>query len=164
MRLLRTRKPSVRPLLGNVLPHTRPTFAAGSALGGLSRAALPGSHQLLTVESKGTPGLDSRPFMRAMSRLRCTVNYCKYGWNRWKSTSIWTNVRTWMPEPRCLSKPHSCCDHFRENGKHLDRVQTADSNSPSFAALPEMLVLSWTMAALTEIGLEVTTLFPAQEE
>ena len=117
-----------------------------------------------TVESKGPPGLDSRPLMRAMSPLRCTVNYCKYGWNRWKSTSIWTNVRTWMPEPRCLSKPHSCCDHFRENGKHLDRVQNADSNSPSFAALPELLVRAWTKAALMEIGLEVTAFFPAQED
>ena len=42
----RTHQPAVRRLLGNVLPHTRATFAAGSALGRLSRAALPGSHQL----------------------------------------------------------------------------------------------------------------------
>ena len=106
-----------------------------------------------TVESKGPPGLNTRPFMPAMNPLRCTVNYCRYGWHRWKRTSIWTNVRTWMPEPRCLCKPPSCCAHFLEYGKHLDRVQTAASSSPSFAALPEMLVRAWTHAALTEIGL-----------
>ena len=50
-------------------------------------------------------------------------------------------------------QPPSCCDHFLENGKRLDRVQKAHSNSPTFAALPEMLVLAWTKAALTEIGL-----------
>ena len=106
-----------------------------------------------TVESKGPPGLDTRPFMRAMNPLRCSVNSCRYGWNRGKSTSIWTNVRTWLPEPKCLCKPPSCCAHFLEHGKHLDRVQKAHSNSPTFAAVPEMLVRSWTHAALTEIGL-----------
>ena len=106
-----------------------------------------------TVESRGPPGLDTRPFMRAMEDLRSTVTYCRYGWNRWKRTSIWTNVGSWVPEPKCLCRPSKCCAHFLENGKHLDRVQRVPTNSPTFAALHEMLVRAWTRAALTEIGL-----------
>ena len=69
------------------------------------------------------------------------------------STSIWTNVGTWIPEPKCICKPSRCCAHFLENGRHLDRVQKAPSNGSTFAALPEMLVRAWTRAALKEIGL-----------
>jgi hypothetical protein len=50
-----------------------------------------------TLESRGPPGLDSRVFMRKLEPLRSTVTYCRYGTNRWKATSIWTNV-TWQPE------------------------------------------------------------------
>ncbi len=59
-----------------------------------------------TIESKGPPGLDSRRFMKALEPLRSTVNYCRYGWHRWKATSIWTNVASWTPEPRPLSLAH----------------------------------------------------------
>ena len=46
-----------------------------------------------TVESRAPPGLDSRVFMRKLEPLRSTVNYCRYGMNRWKATSIWTGCR-----------------------------------------------------------------------
>ena len=106
-----------------------------------------------TMESRGPPGLDTRPFMRAMERRRSTVNYCRYGMNRWKRTSIWTNVGSWVPEPKCLCRPPQCCEHFMEYGKHLEQVQRISTHSSTFAALPELLVRTWTRAALMEMGL-----------
>ena len=41
-----------------------------------------------TIESRGPPGLNSRVFVRAIEALRSTVNYCRYGTNRSKATSI----------------------------------------------------------------------------
>ncbi len=106
-----------------------------------------------TVESAGPPGLDTRPFMRAQEPQRSTVNYCRYGWNKWKATSIWTNVGSWTPEPRCLCRLAQCCDHFRQHGRHLDLVQIApDKHGLTYAALPELLVRTWTHAALTQLG------------
>ena len=109
-----------------------------------------------TVESKGPPGLDTRPFMRALEPLRSTANFCRYGWNRWKATSIWTNVQSWTPEPRCFCRLAQCCEHFRENGKHLDRVQKLKQASEEYAALPELLVRSWTHAALLSLSLPLS--------
>ncbi len=71
--------------------------------------------------------------------------------NRWKRTSIWTNIPTWNPEPKCICRASQCCAHFLENGKHLDRVQKLPTNSPTFAALPELLVRAWVHAALVDI-------------
>ena len=99
-----------------------------------------------TVESRGPPGLDSRVFMRKLEPIRSTVNYCRYGMNRWKATSIWTNV-TWQPEPRCSCRLSKCCEHFREHGTHLDKVQKATHRAADYAALPEALVRAWTRAA-----------------
>ena len=82
-------------------------------------------------------------FMRTLESLRSTVNFCRYGMNRWKAASIWTNI-TWQPEPRCSCRLSNCCDHFREHGKHLDRVQKARHSSADYAALPEALMRSWT--------------------
>jgi len=107
-----------------------------------------------TIESREPPGLDSRVFMRAIEPLRSTVNYCRYGTNRWKSTSVWTNF-TWKPEPRCSCRLSNCCEYFREHGKHLDRVQTARHSTADYAALPEQLVRAWTRAAFASS-------FPAQ--
>ena len=76
------------------------------------------------------------------------MNFCRYGWNRWKATSIWTNVQSWTPEPRCFCRLAQCCEHFREHGKHLDRVQKLKQASEEYAALPELLVRAWTHAAL----------------
>ena len=104
-----------------------------------------------TLESRGPPGLDSRLFMRSLEPLRRTINYCRYGWNRWKATSIWTNVQSWAPEPRCLSRLSQCCEHFRANGKHLDRVQKLKHGREDYAALPEQLVRAWTRAALQDL-------------
>lgn len=101
-----------------------------------------------TLESRGPPGLDTRCFMRALEPRRATVNYCRYGWQRWKTTSIWTNVQSWVPEPRCL--PNNRCAHYREHGLHLDKVRSARGGA-DFAALPEQLVRAWTRAALTEV-------------
>ena len=103
-----------------------------------------------TLESRGPPGLDSRPFMRSLEPQRSTVNYCRYGMQRWKATSIWTNVATWRPEPVCI--PSDRCAHFREHGAHLDRVQAAKPTDANYAALPEALVTAWTRAALAELG------------
>ena len=64
-----------------------------------------------TLESRGPPGLDSRVFMRSFAHLRSTVHYCRYGWQRWKPTSIWTNVESWVPEPDCA--PNNRCAHSR---------------------------------------------------
>ena len=105
-----------------------------------------------TIESRGPPGLDSRVFMRKLEPLRSTVNYCRYGMNRWKATSIWTNVATWRPEPRCSCRLSNCCEHFREHGKHLDRVQRARHSAADYAALPEALVRAWTKAAYAGEG------------
>ena len=99
-----------------------------------------------TIESRAPPGLDSRVFMKSLERKRATVNYCRYGTFRWKSISIWTNV-TWQPLPRCSCQLSNCCDHFREHGRHMDRVQQASRSAPDYAALPEALVRSWTKAA-----------------
>ncbi len=107
-----------------------------------------------TLESRGPPGLDSRSFMRSLEPQRTTVNYCRYGWNRWKATSIWTNVASWEPEPRCL--PSNRCAHSSENGKHLDRMQKQAWRSPEYAALPEQLVRAWTRAALADMLGSVT--------
>ena len=106
-----------------------------------------------TMESRGPPGLDTRLFMRDMERRRSTVNYCRYGMNRWKRTSIWTNVGSWVPEPKCLCRPPQCCAHFMEYGTHLEKVQRLSTLSSTFAALPEPLVRAWTRAALMEMGL-----------
>ncbi len=106
-----------------------------------------------TLESRGPPGLDTRSFMRDMESLRSTVNYCRYGTNRWKRTSIWTNIPSWNPEPKCICRASQCCAHFLENGKHLDRVQKLPTNSPTFAALPELLVRAWMHAAFVDMGL-----------
>ena len=105
-----------------------------------------------TLESRGPPGLDSRLFMRALEPRRSTVNFCRYGWNRWKATSIWTNVQGWTPEPRCLCRLAQCCEHFRAHGTHLDRVQKLKQGSDEYAALPELLVRSWTHAALPDLS------------
>ena len=105
-----------------------------------------------TLESRGPPGLDYRPFMRALEPLRSTVNFCRYGLNRWKATSIWTNVQGWTPEPRCLCRLSQCCEHFRAHGKHLDRVQKMKHGSKDYAALPDLLVRSWTHAALMSLS------------
>ena len=104
-----------------------------------------------TLESRGPPGLDTRLFMRSLEPLRRTVNYCRYGWNRWKATSIWTNVQGWAPEPRCLCRLSQCCEHFRAHGKHLDRVQKLKHGREDYAALPEQLVRAWTRAALQDL-------------
>ncbi len=106
-----------------------------------------------TMESRGPPGLDTRIFMRDMERLRSTVNYCRYGMQRWKRTSIWTNISSWVPEPKCICRPPQCCAHFMEYGTHLEKVQRLSTLSPTFAALPEQLVRAWTRAALADIGL-----------
>ena len=98
-----------------------------------------------TLESKGPPGLDSRHFMRSLEPLRATVTYCRYGWQKHKPTSIWTNV-SWSAEPKCT--PSNCCAHFAEHGRHLDHVQKGRHSSADFAALPEQLVRTWTRAAL----------------
>lgn len=99
-----------------------------------------------TLESRGPPGLDTRPFMRGLEAQRSTVNYCRYGKHRWKATSIWTNVASWRPEPQCV--PSNRCAHFQEHGAHLDRVQAAKHTDADYAALPEALVCAWTRAAL----------------
>ena len=104
-----------------------------------------------TIESRGPPGLDSRVFMRTLEPLRSTVNYCRYGWNRWKATSIWTCVEAWKPEPRCSCRLSKCCEHFREHGRHLDLVQRASRSRADYAALPENLVRAWTKAAFASI-------------
>ena len=52
------------------------------------------------------------------------------------------------PEPKCLCRLAQCCENFREHGKHLDRVQKLKQASEEYAALPELLVRSWTHAAL----------------
>ena len=106
-----------------------------------------------TLESRGPPGLDSRPFMRSLEPQRSTVNYCRYGMQRWKATSIWTNLATWRPEPLCI--PSDRCAHFREHGAHLDTVQTGRYTEATFAALPGALVKAWTRAALAELGVGV---------
>ena len=98
------------------------------------------------LESRGPPSLDSRLVMRALEPRRSTVNFCRYGWNTWKATSIWTNVQGWAPEPTCLCRLAQCCEHFRAHGKHLDRVQKLKQASDEYAALPELLVRSWTEA------------------
>ena len=85
--------------------------------------------------------------MRTLEPQRSTVNYCRYGMNRWKATSIWTSVATWQPEPRCSCRLSNCCEHFREHGTHLDRVQKATHRAADYAALPEALVRAWTQAA-----------------
>ena len=102
-----------------------------------------------TLESRGPPGLDSRCFMRTLEPMRATVNYCRYGWHRHKSTSIWTNIQSWLPEPRCT--PNNRCAHSAEHGRHLDLVVNAKHCNGAFAALPEQLVRAWTRAALTEV-------------
>jgi hypothetical protein len=103
-----------------------------------------------TLESKGPPGLDSRCFMRSLEPMRATVTYCRYGWRKYKPTSIWTNV-SWSAEPKC--KPSNCCAHFAEHGRHLDLVHKGKHSSADFAALPEQLVRAWTRAALCAQGL-----------
>jgi hypothetical protein len=95
-----------------------------------------------TLESRGPPGLDTRSFMKCLEPLRSTVNYCRYGKQRWKATSIWTNVVSWRPEPVCV--PSDRCEHFREHGAHLDKVQAARHTDADYAALPEALVGTWT--------------------
>jgi hypothetical protein len=102
-----------------------------------------------TLESRGPPGLDSRSFMRTLEPMRATVNYCRYGWHRHKSTSIWTNIQSWLPEPRCT--PSNRCAHSAEHGRHLDLVVNAKHGSGDFAALPEQLVRAWTRAALNAV-------------
>jgi len=104
-----------------------------------------------TIESRGPPGLDSRMFMRTLEPLRSTVNYCRYGWNRWKATSLWTCVGAWKPEPRCSCRLSKCCEHFREHGRHLDLVQRSSRSAADYAALPENLVRAWTKAAFASI-------------
>ena len=71
----------------------------------------------------------------------------RYGKERWKKTSIWTNVENWVPEPECT--PSNRCAHFLENGAHADKVRRAAKGAPDFAALPEQLVRAWTRAALS---------------
>lgn len=102
-----------------------------------------------TLESKGAPGLDTRRFMRSLEPYRKSVNYCRYGEQRWKRTSIWTNVESWVPEPECT--PSNRCAHFLENGAHADKVQGGNQYAPDFAALPEQLVRAWTRAALSSV-------------
>ena len=99
-----------------------------------------------TIESRGPPGLDSLVFMRALEARRSTVNYCRYGTNRWKAISIWTNI-IWQPEPRCSCRLSNCCDHLREHGKQMDRVQKQRHSAADYAALPDQLVRAWTRAA-----------------
>ena len=106
---------------------------------------------LWTIESRGPPGLDSRPYMSSLEPRRSTVNYCRYGWGRWKATSIWTNAVSWQPEPSCSKHPSNCCEHFRTHGVHVDGVQEAKKNSPDFAALPPLLVRAWMHAGLSEL-------------
>ena len=95
------------------------------------------------------PGLDTRSFMKELQPPCATVTYCRYGWNRRKARSIWTNSRRWRPEPRCV--PSNPCARFREHGNHLVRFQRANQSAPDFAALPELLVRAWTHAALMDI-------------
>lgn len=102
-----------------------------------------------TIESRGPPGLDSRPFMHPLEQYRATVNYCRYGMDRWKATSIWTSVSSWVPEPRCV--PTNRCEHSLLYGLHMDRVQRARHDDDGFASLPPALVKAWTQAALEEI-------------
>ena len=89
--------------------------------------------------------------MKSLEPKRATVNYCRYGTNRWKATSIWTNI-TWEPEPRCSCRLSNCCEHFREHGRHMDRVQKAMHRAADYAALPEALVRAWTKAAFAGEG------------
>ena len=86
--------------------------------------------------------------MRSLEPMRATVTYCRYGWQRQKPTSIWTNV-SWRPEPKCT--PSNCCAQFAEHGRHLDCVRGKNKYSADFAALPEQLVRSWTHAALSAL-------------
>ena len=51
--------------------------------------------------------------------------------------SIWSNVQSWTPEPRCLCRLAQCCDHVREHGKHVDRVQKLKQASDEYAALSD---------------------------
>ena len=101
-----------------------------------------------TLESRGPPGLDSRCFMRSLEHMRATVTYCRYGWHKYKPTSIWTNV-SWVPEPKC--KPSDRCAHSTEHGRHLDRVR-GRGGSADHAALPEQLVRAWTRSALLPLS------------
>ena len=71
-------------------------------------------------------------------------------------------MQSWTPELRCLCRLAQCCEHFRAHGKHLDRVQTLKQGSEEYAALPELLVRSWTHAALLGL-LQPVSLEAAQD-
>ena len=67
-------------------------------------------------------GLSSRPFMDALSHLKRTTSYCKFGSLFRKDTNIWS--KNPMELPRCESA--SPCKWKRQLGYHL---QTAQSGS-----------------------------------
>ena len=41
------------------------------------------------------------PQWESIDHVRHTVTYCRYGDTRMKPTDIWTNSKTWIPEPMC---------------------------------------------------------------
>ena len=47
---------------------------------------------------------------------------------------------------RCSCRLSNCCDHFKEHGKHMDRVQAGHS-AADYAAKPEQLMRAWARAA-----------------
>lgn len=78
------------------------------------------------IENPQAGLLKKQEFMRELDFY--DVDYCKYGFKYRKKTRIWTNCKTWTPQPLCLRDCESIkwgrhtetaqrgpCKHHREN-------------------------------------------------
>ena len=52
------------------------------------------------------------------------VDYCKYGMKFRKRTRIWTNLKTWKPQPLCKKDCESIV-----SGRHVETAQRGSSKS-----------------------------------
>lgn len=72
--------------------------------------------QYFFIENPQTGLLKHQDFMQAIEFF--DVDYCKYGFKYRKRTRIWTNCKTWKPQPLCKRD----CNSIRW-GRHMETAQ-----------------------------------------
>lgn len=69
---------------------------------------------------------------------RRTIWYCKYGDERAKPTDIWTNSKTWVPQPPCFNGNHAC--HHEASPRGSNTGTQARNHAYDRSLLPQRLI------------------------
>ena len=74
------------------------------------------------IENPQTGLLKEQDFMKDFDYF--DVDYCKYGMKYRKRTRIWSNLKTWKPQPLCKKDCNSIV-----SGRHIETAQRGSSKS-----------------------------------